>query len=498
MMKFSIAIQTLRESVSVNPLWDLLESAVAASPNASALHTEERTYSFVELRNLATNIARELRDQGLRPGDVVATALPNAMDWMVTLAAAHEGLLSVSLYHGGQASDIGASVVIAVPDRLIVNPDPSIRVEVIDEQWIRSLEGDADPTPPRAYDGRDALVRLVLTSGTTGTSRAAEYNAGTMALVASGAGAALGHGGARVLNLVGFSTAGGIYQALANMALATPYVAINAVSDKTPDLIAEFGITVVIGATTLLARLCDAYELRPDISPALDRIVVVGSTPADSLLRRMATVFPGAEISIMYGSTEGGLVAVKNAAVDSDPRVVGHVVPHVQLEVFDEDGAALTPGNVGEVRYRSPELIERYYRDPAATAAAIRDGWFYPGDRAQFLDSGELMIVGRTDDVINIGGVKVDPVTLESIALAFPGTHDAAVYLVHDDKGLPALEMALVVDADDVLMAVDAVIRRDPTRVVPSVYRRVLSLPRNQMGKLVRHELVPHLTVTNP
>lgn len=485
--------QITEEGVSMNPLWDLLKSAVSAAPDAVALQTEDRTYSFVELHNAATHIARVLREQGLRPGDLVATALPNAMDWMVTLAAAHEGLLSVSLYHGGQAKEIGAAVVIALPERLVVDPDPTIPVVLFNEFWIQGLEGDADPTPPREYGGPDSLVRLVLTSGTTGKSRAAEYNAETMAMVVAGAGAALGHGGACVLNLVGFSTAGGIYQALANMALQTPYIALNTIGGEVVGLITELNVTVVIGATTLLARLCDVYDLRPDTTPGLSRIVIVGSTPADSLLQRLARTFPTAAISILYGSSEGGLVAAKSAALDSDPRVVGFVVPHVQLEIVDDNGTVLAPGQIGEVRYRSSELIKRYYRDPAATAEAIRDGWFYPGDRARFTESGELMIVGRTDDVINIGGAKIDPVALESIALAVPGTLDAAVYVVHDDNGLPSLEMALVVDADGVLLDVDAAIRRDPSRVVPAVYRRVPSLPRNQMGKLVRHEVASHI-----
>jgi acyl-CoA synthetase (AMP-forming)/AMP-acid ligase II len=477
----------------MNPLWDLLESATAESPHAPAILTETRTYSFEELHSIATNIARELRDRGLRPGDVVATVLPNAMDWMVILAAAHEGLLSVSLHHAGQAADIGAAIVLAVPERLTTKPDPSIPLVEVNDQWIRNCEGVADPTPMRQFDGAESLVRLVLTSGTTGNAKAAEYPVRKFAAITAEIETTFGHGGDVRLNFMGFSTNGALYQALGNLVLRTPYVAFSAISDRLPELIAELGITVMIGATTSLAQVCDAYDRHPEITPQLRRIAIAGSTAADSLLRRLSAQFPAAEFAFIYGSTEGGMITLKNAVVDSDPRIVGHVMPDVKLEILDAAGNLVPAGEVGEIRYWSKELTERYYRDPAATAAAIRDGWFYPGDRGKFVPSGELMLIGRVDDVINLAGVKVDPGSLESIALSVPGVDDAAAYLVHSDKGLPSIEMALVADSAETMHAVDAQMRDDPTRVVPATYRRVTSLPHNQMGKLVRHDIAAHI-----
>ena len=120
--------------------------------------------------------------------------------------------------------------------------------------------------------------------------------------------------------------------------------------------------------------------------------------------------------------------------------------------------------------------------------------YYFAGDGAKYDDDGALWLLGRVDDVINLGGVKVDPVSLESMALAVTGVIDAAAYLIHDDKGLPKIEMALVVDGDDVVRAVDIEIRSHSSTVVPAIYRRVNSLPRNQMGKLVRHDIQSHIT----
>ena len=469
----------------MNPLWELVVSAEAEHGDAPAMHTETRTYSFTELKTVVSNIAAELREAGLRKGDVLATLLPNGFDWFVTLAAAHEGLLSVSLHHIGQATDLGASLVVAVPERL-GNQPTDVPVLAIDDKWMRAREGTPNSTPHREFDSTESLVRLVLTSGTTGKAKAAEYNVATINALSASAVQAFGHGGLSRLSFMGFSTMGGIYQAIAHTTTGSPYVAIGAITTRVPELIDELGISVVIGATTSLAQLCDAFEGHPNRGAILQRIIIAGSTPSDALLARLADRFPGAGLAIMYGSTEGGLIAAKEATVGSDPRIVGHVMPGVELQILTETGEIAQPGETGEIRYRSPELIERYYRDPELTKRVIRDGWFYPGDRGKFTAQHELKIVGRIDDVMNIGGVKVDPLSLESVALAVPGVVDAAAFLANSADGRPQIEMAVVVDSEDTMRAVDAEIRSASPHAVPAVYRRVDALPHNQMGKLVR------------
>ena len=472
----------------MNPLWDLVVEAEAKFGPQPAMHTETRTYSFSEVKSIAANIAAELRAAGLRKGDLVATLLPNGFDWLVTLAASHEGLLSVSLHHIGQAADLGAALVVAVPERRGVQTT-TVPILNVDDKWLRARENYADATPPREFDGEKSLVRLVLTSGTTGKAKAAEYNAGTIKALSASAAEVLGHGGSSRLSFMGFSSMGGVYQALAHMTLGTPYVAIGALTTRLPELIDELEISVLVGATVSLAQVCDVFEGHPESGTTIKRIIIAGSTPSDALINRLAERFPGAGVAIMYGSTEGGLIAVKEAAVGSEPRIVGHVVPNVEVTIVDINGQLLEHGEVGEIRYRSPEVIERYYRDPESTKESIRDGWFYPGDRGMFTPAHELMIVGRVDDVMNIGGVKVDPLALESAALAVPGVTDAACYLVDTSDGKTQIEMALVVDADETMKVVDSQIRDASPSAVPAVYRRVSSLPHNQMGKLIRDGL---------
>mgnify|MGYP003353367339 CR=1 FL=1 len=65
---------------------------------------------------------------------------------------------------------------------------------------------------------------------------------------------------------------------------------------------------------------------------------------------------------------------------------------------------------------RTPIVMQGYFRDPEQTKAAFRDGWFYPGDLGTLTDDGRLRLAGRSSEIVNAGGVKVDPATLSAQA----------------------------------------------------------------------------------
>lgn len=480
--------QVAKGATIVNPLWNLLENAVTETPDEPSLHTESRTYTFTEVATIARAIAAELRERGLRPGDLVATALPSAFDWFVTLAAAHEGLLSVSLHHASQADAFDCALVVGTEERL-TSPIRAPQL-VIDEHWIRRLEGSEHTVPARDYAGPESLTRLVLTSGTTGKPKAAEYSVHTFNTRIEGMETAMGSGGASRINLMGFSSMGGLYSGMMHLWSKTPFIAVNAITDRLPHLMRELSVAVVVGATTSIAQLIRAYTDQQLVDQNVVRVLVAGSTPSEELLNAISTPFPSAQTSIMYGSTEAGLIAVKDAASGDDPRNVGHPLPGVVVNCLDESGDPCGHNVTGEIRYRSPELIQRYFHDPEATADAIRDGWFYPGDRGFLTESGELVITGRIDDVINIGGNKVDPLTLDLVAETVDGVDDAAAFVYETENGAKLIAMAVVsVNGHEILTEVDRVLRQASPLAFPTTYFMASSLPYNQMGKLLRSEL---------
>lgn len=474
----------------MNPLWELVSTAARDHSEKPALHTLDRTYSFAELESVARNVASSLRDAGLRPGDLVATILPTSLDWFFVLACAHEGLLSVSVFTPQQAVDLGANLLVVLDDKA---PDASdMAVLAVDQHWLRKRESAPDPIPARSFADPQTLARLVLTSGTTGKAKAAEYSVATFQARLNNAERLWNLGSGNRINFLGVSTMGGLSQGMLSLWAGAPFFALDAITPAVPAIIAEFSVTLLLGSTVTLAAVAEVCAAVPGSGDSISQILIGGSVPSDALLERLARVFP-AHVLVLYGSTEGGVITARPASAGADARNVGVPFPGVQIDILDEAGRVIESPHVGEIRYRSPEIIERYYRNPEATAESLRDGYFYPGDRGYLTESGELVIVGRIDDVLNIGGVKVDPLTLESAALSVAGALDAAAYEVADENGKPAIEMALVTADNEVVRQVDGHLRELFGHVAPSHYRRVAELPRTIMGKLVRENLAEHL-----
>jgi len=148
------------------------------------------------------------------------------------------------------------------------------------------------------------------------------------------------------------------------------------------------------------------------------------SSTTPELLSAIAREFPGSETSITYGSTEAGSVCrLWPEDVDRKPGSVGVAAPGCRLRLADD----------GELLVRNPVLMNGYFRDEEATAAALVDGWFHTGDLAEVDDEGYYSIVGRVKEVIRTGGETVAPVEVDDVLLTVPGVADAAVVGVPDD-----------------------------------------------------------------
>ena len=147
------------------------------------------------------------------------------------------------------------------------------------------------------------------------------------------------------------------------------------------------------------------------------------SAVTPELLTELAGAFPGTSTSITYGSTEAGSVC--RLWPQDIFRKPGSVGPPAL-------GSEVRLGEGGELLVRNPVLMNGYFRDPEATAAALAGGWFHTGDLAEVDDEGYVSIVGRASDVIRTGGESVAPVEVDLVLQRMPGVADAAVAGVPD------------------------------------------------------------------
>ncbi|MEY9490033.1 acyl-CoA synthetase (AMP-forming)/AMP-acid ligase II [Streptomyces calvus] len=159
----------------------------------------------------------------------------------------------------------------------------------------------------------------------------------------------------------------------------------------------------------------------------------------------------------------------------------------MEVAVCNSDsGAQLAAGEVGEVRVRSPQMMDGYNGNPELTAQVMRDGWYFTGDIGCLDERGYLTLLGRVAHVIKVGGVKVHPIVLEAEILAHPGVRHAAVYGVQDEDGSEHIHAAIecdpaeVVEVEDICASISEAL--SPIHVPEKIH--VLSeLPMNSNGK---------------
>jgi long-chain acyl-CoA synthetase len=174
-----------------------------------------------------------------------------------------------------------------------------------------------------------------------------------------------------------------------------------------------------------------------DLAAPCLRKVTVGSalTPMETK-EQLRERFPGAEIVEAYGQTEStdGLTMTVGLEALERPGTVGRPHSIVALGIRGPQGAILPSGEVGEIVCRGPMVMRGYFRNPEATAAALRDGWLHTGDLGRMDEDGYVYITGRLKEIIISGGENISPEEVEAALGSHPAVAEAAVFGLPDPR----------------------------------------------------------------
>ena len=201
----------------------------------------------------------------------------------------------------------------------------------------------------------------------------------------------------------------------------------------------------------------------------------------------------GVLVRQLYGTTETGMIA---ANLSEDPvasfESVGRPVEGVTVEVVDDQGAPLGPGEVGEVTVASPAASEGYAGAQRTDKPAFRDGRFFTGDLGHLDEQGQLHLDGRRKLLIEVGGLKVDPVEVQDVIRAHPSVSDVIVVGVKGESEGEEIVKAVVVPSEDCdegeLLALCR--ERLANFKVPRTLEFRDGIPRSPLGKVLRKDLV--------
>ncbi len=192
----------------------------------------------------------------------------------------------------------------------------------------------------------------------------------------------------------------------------------------------------------------------------------------------------------------GAAVEVRNAYQANEALAVarfdrpgiGTVLEEMAVRIVDDSNQDMPPGTSGTIMLKSPRVIDGYMWDPALTQQHFIDGWFRTSDVGLQPMPGQLVVLGRSDDMLNVGGVKVAPQPIEENIRALPGVKDAVLLVFEDHLG--ASELHVVVERQD--PAGDAALHERLPGLMTGYFgsfkvHYVGSLPRTDTGKVQRH-----------
>jgi fatty-acyl-CoA synthase len=212
-------------------------------------------------------------------------------------------------------------------------------------------------------------------------------------------------------------------------------------------LVREERASWMCAAPTVLISLANApASVRGEVPPGV-RVVTAGAPPAAATIERLE-VDLGWEVTQVYGLTETSpFITIceplpEHSQLGRDQRSTVKARTGVELitsgdlRVFDEEGREVPHdgATLGEIVVRGNAVMDGYYRDPEATAKAIRDGWFHTGDAAVVHEDGYAEIRDRIKDVIISGGENISSIEVEGVLLRHPAVQEAAVVGMPHEK----------------------------------------------------------------
>ncbi|SDO65383.1 Acyl-CoA synthetase (AMP-forming)/AMP-acid ligase II [Nakamurella panacisegetis] len=442
-------------------LGGLLRQVALSRPDATAIGDGRRRLTFVELDAEVDNAAKALLAQQVRPGDRVGLWLPNCTEWVtVFLAVARLGatLVPVSTaFTADEAADVltRSKAVLLIAGGELRGRRPAHTAAALSVagriEGIRVLIAVHDDVPgaltwPEFTAGGTARdlaeisaavspddpVVILYTSGTTGAPKGVLLPQRMIRNMRDVAGRLqLTTDDVTVLYLplfhvfalaavVTFLTAGARVHLLAAFS-----------ASGSLELIEAERATLLYGVPAhYYDQLRDPDFDQRDLSGVR---LCISPGPAELIRevdRRIATAIN------CFGSTETtSMITLGDPAAPLDERAgsIGAPLPLSQVRVVGPDGVDVPGGTPGELLVRGPAVMVGYDQDPAATARAVRDGWFHTGDGVQATPSGSsLRFLGRLDEMFKVGGENVDPMEVEAVLMVHPAVGTAAVFGIDD------------------------------------------------------------------
>lgn len=503
-------------------LTQLLDEAVMAYADHTAMTFFKKTYTYTELAQEINNTAQALAKKGLQKGDRVAIMLPNCPQYPISFYASLTcGATIVQVNPMYQAAELihilndsGAKILI-VMDQLLPLYESIQEQTSVDEVIAVAVETGSMPAelgkefPSELLDVKvnpmEDVAVLQYTGGTTGTPKGAmltHFNivANTLQSVATSEVKTI-FGEERVLavsplfHVYGMTSAMCVtFQIGGNLILVPRFDVEELVS-----IIEATQPTSFPGVPTMYIALVNYYKTKKfDLS--CFTLCSSGSAPLPIEVLDRFNEISGTTVAEGYGLSEASPVTHRNPVegLQKDGSI-GIPIPNTDAKIVDvATGELVLPaGEVGELVIKGPQVMKGYWNNPEETEHTIRNGWLYTGDLAKMDEDGFFYIVGRKKEMIIASGYNVYPIEVENVIYTHPAVLEAAVIGI-PDKYRGETIRAVVVVKEDAMLTDKELLEHCRANLsaykVPEEIIFVDELPKTAVGKILKRSLQEQFT----
>jgi long-chain acyl-CoA synthetase len=222
------------------------------------------------------------------------------------------------------------------------------------------------------------------------------------------------------------------------------------------------------------------------------RYVEIGSEPmSPERLRALQAILPNAQIHLTYGLTEGRVGYLKPGPNGVFNRLASSN-DGLQVQVVDDRGQPVAQGETGEILLRGSGLLKGYWRDSQEALTRIKNNGFRTGDMGLIEANGDVQLMGRMDDILKVGGHKINPREVEAVLQRHPNVAEAVLVGLADPQKIMEVKLhAFVVPRKDTTLTAAELVAHcrlhlEPYKVPSSLQFRA-SFPKTALGKIQRH-----------
>lgn len=463
-------------------------------PEKTAIIALDHTVDYKTLWNLISGMAVVLKEKGLKEGQRVILEANHTVEFLVMCYAIHlVGAVHVPVEHlapEDRVSDIAKEID---PSMILTgeNPISNFQIELMDLLKYSTDEVD--------FPKEEMLQEILFTTGTTGKSKGVMITHYAQMNMCESQNAVLNYSIDNVwLIPTPMNHAAGLRKTHMSMVRGSTVLLMSGFTNLKLffENIKNYGVTsIYLPPSGVHYVLMLASKELAKYDKQLDFIYSSSSALPGGDKEKLINLLPNVRKFDAYGGSEVGAVCyIDYNAVKDDTKCVGKANPGVDIFIVDEHYNRIDADidNPGIIAIKSNTVTAGYWNEPEMTANTIQDGIIYMTDLG-YIENGYLYLVGRRDDVINVGGLKIAPTEVEDIAMRHPMVNEC-VCIPYEDrvygkvvKMLVAVNEGYTLNSEELSSYLEEKLE---AYKIPKYFETIDSIPRTFNGKIDRKKII--------